>query len=97
MKLQEELEQILKNVPVLERERRRKIRKLNADINAFLHAPDLLPRLFESLVTTKPRGKGTGLGLRICPRMVEDMGGTISAMNRTEGGACFEILRPAAR
>jgi len=30
--LQEDLERILKNVPVLERERRRKIRKLNADI-----------------------------------------------------------------
>ena len=59
-------------------------------------AADVLPRLFESFVTTKPRGKGTGLGLRICRRIVEEMGGSISAGNRAERGACFEILLPAA-
>ena len=60
-------------------------------------APDLLPQLFVSFVTTKPRGTGTGLGLRICRRIIEEMGGSISAANRAEGGACFEILLPAAR
>jgi PAS domain S-box-containing protein len=60
-------------------------------------APDLLPQLFVSFVTTKPRGTGTGLGLRICRRIIEEMGGSISAANRSEGGACFEILLPAAR
>jgi PAS domain S-box-containing protein len=59
-------------------------------------APDVLPRLFLAFVTTKARGKGTGLGLRICRRIVEEMGGSISATNRAEGGACFEILLPAA-
>jgi PAS domain S-box-containing protein len=59
-------------------------------------AADVLPRLFESFVTTKPRGKGTGLGLRICRRIVEEMGGSISAGNRAGRGACFEILLPAA-
>jgi PAS domain S-box-containing protein len=58
-------------------------------------APDVLPRLFVSFVTTKPRGKGTGLGLRICRRIVEEMGGGISAANLPQGGACFEILLPA--
>lgn len=60
---------------------------------------DLLPRLFVSFVTTKSRGKGTGLGLRICRRIVEELGGTINAANRAEGGARFEIVipgRPAA-
>jgi PAS domain S-box-containing protein len=59
-------------------------------------APDLLSRLFVSFVTTKARGKGTGLGLRICRRIVEEMDGSISASNRAGGGACFEILLPAA-
>jgi signal transduction histidine kinase len=60
-------------------------------------APELLPQLFVSFVTTKPRGTGTGLGLRICRRIIEEMGGSISGANRAEGGACFEILLPAAR
>ncbi|MBX9776671.1 MAG: PAS domain S-box protein [Xanthobacteraceae bacterium] len=59
-------------------------------------APDVLPRLFVAFVTTKERGKGTGLGLRICRRIVDEMDGSISAANRAEGGACFEILLPAA-
>jgi two-component system C4-dicarboxylate transport sensor histidine kinase DctB len=60
-------------------------------------APDVLPHLFVSFVTAKPRGTGTGLGLRICRRIIEEMGGSIAAANRAEGGACFEILLPAAR
>jgi PAS domain S-box-containing protein len=58
-------------------------------------AAEILPQLFHSFVTTKPRGKGTGLGLRICRRILEEMGGRISAGNRGEGGARFEILLPA--
>lgn len=58
-------------------------------------ASDVLPRLFTSFVTTKPSGKGTGLGLRICRRILEEMGGRISAANRVEGGARFEIILPS--
>lgn len=59
-------------------------------------APEVLSRLFVNFVTTKERGKGTGLGLRICRRIIEEMNGTISAANRPEGGARFEILIPAS-
>jgi signal transduction histidine kinase len=58
---------------------------------------DLLPRLFHSFVTTKPAGKGTGQGLRICQRLVQEMGGTIRAANHAGGGAEFVILLPAIR
>ncbi len=56
---------------------------------------EILPRLFTSFVSTKPSGKGTGLGLRICRRILEEMGGRISAGNRAEGGARFEIILPS--
>lgn len=56
--------------------------------------PDVMEKLFHSFVTTKPKGKGTGLGLRICRRVVGEMGGEITAWNRDGGGACFQILLP---
>ena len=56
---------------------------------------EVLPRLFNSFVTTKPSGKGTGLGLRICRRILEGRGGRITAANRAEGGARFEIVLPS--
>lgn len=55
---------------------------------------DVLPFLFVSFITTKPRGKGTGLGLRICRRIIEEMGGNITAANRPRGGASFQIFLP---
>lgn len=45
-------------------------------------ADNVLPRLFHSFVTTK----GTSLGLRICRCIVEEMGGSITAGNRPQGG-----------
>lgn len=56
----------------------------------------VLPHLFNSFITTKPHGKGTGLGLRICRRIVAEMHGQIRATNRPQGGACFEVTLPVA-
>lgn len=58
-------------------------------------ADHVLKNLFVPFLTTKPRGKGTGLGLPLCRRIVEEMGGTITAANRRKGGARFEIVLPA--
>ena len=57
---------------------------------------DVMPRLFETFFTTKPPETGTGLGLSICQRLAEEMKGTISAVNRAEGGACFTVHLPEA-
>lgn len=52
----------------------------------------VVPRLFAPFATTKPTG--TGLGLSLSARIVEEHGGTIAAANRPEGGACFTIILP---
>jgi signal transduction histidine kinase len=58
--------------------------------------PDVLPDIFEAFVTTRLDSRGTGLGLAVSEGIVSQHGGTISAGNRPEGGACIEVRFPAA-
>jgi len=55
-------------------------------------APDLLGRMFDPYVTTKP--KGTGLGLAIVKKIVEEHGGRIEADNMPNSGARIRIELP---
>lgn len=58
-------------------------------------AEDHVDQLFDPFFTTKEPGKGTGLGLAVCARLIEGMGGRIEGGNHTGGGACFTIQLPA--
>lgn len=55
-----------------------------------------LPYYRTDVARERPRG-GTGLGLAITKRLVENLGGTISAFNAPSGGLCVSIRLPLSR
>lgn len=57
-------------------------------------APDVLPRIFESFYTTKPRGVGTGLGLSIARDIIQNHGGHIHVASQPGQGTAFRITLP---
>jgi signal transduction histidine kinase len=66
------------------------------DTGTGIAAADL-PRVMETFFTTKPPGKGTGLGLPICRRIVEAHGGTISIESEPGKGTTVRIVLPVDR
>ncbi len=60
-------------------------------------ASGLLPNVMEPFFTTKSEGKGTGLGLGICKRIVEEYHGTIEITSPGRGqGATVHIRLPSS-
>jgi signal transduction histidine kinase len=58
--------------------------------------PEIQSRIFESFFTTKPVGKGTGLGLDIVRRIVENRHQGTIAVESHPGETCFSIRLPLA-
>ena len=56
--------------------------------------PGVLERAFEPFYTTKPPGKGTGLGLPISARIVEKLGGSIALECPASGGTVLRVTLP---
>lgn len=57
---------------------------------------EALGKIFDPFYTTKPVGKGTGLGLYISYNLAIDQGGELRVENHPEGGAVFTLSLPHA-
>lgn len=53
-----------------------------------------LPRIFEPFFSTRPDGRGTGLGLFICRVIIEQLGGSIDVASTLGKGTCFTVFIP---
>jgi DNA-binding response OmpR family regulator len=59
--------------------------------------PQIIDRLFEPFVTTRPVGQGTGMGLAISYAIISQHGGTIQVASLPDQGATFRVAVPIRR
>lgn len=57
-------------------------------------APEVLPKIFQAYFTTKDARHGTGLGLNIVQRLVQEGGGALQVSSRPGEGCTFAVFLP---
>lgn len=68
--------------------------RLQISDNGSGMSQETLARIFEPFFTTKPEGEGTGLGLFIVHKTIENHHGFITVHSEPGKGSCFEIYLP---
>lgn len=58
-------------------------------------SPDIISRIFDPYFTTKPVGKGTGMGLSVVHGIIQNIGGKIFVESKVGHGTAFTIYIPA--
>jgi len=64
-----------------------------ADTGCGIASEDL-DRVFDPFYTTKPLGRGTGLGLPVCKEIIQRTGGTLQIMSTSGAGTTVTITIP---
>lgn len=82
-----------KRLSVTTRIRNRHVELIVADTGIGIDDRDR-PKIFSADFTTKPVGKGTGLGLASVKTMVEAFNGSVSVESKKGQGATFSVLLP---
>ena len=57
-------------------------------------AEDNIDKIFEMFFTTKPEGRGTGLGLPIVQQVIQRIGGSLTVETTQGVGSCFYVTLP---
>lgn len=70
--------------------------ELTIEDNGSGMSDEIRAHVFESFYTTKPEGKGTGLGLALCKSIVESHGGIIEVESTAGTGSRFRVVLPVA-
>jgi len=70
--------------------------KISVGDNGAGISAENLKKIFAPFFTTKPPGKGTGLGLYVCYGIIEGMGGTMEVESQRGVGTTFVVYLPAS-